>query len=55
MIDHLRVFECICYVHNNKQDKFYTLIKAIFLGYLTKKRNINAMIYLIKRVTYQEM
>ena len=55
-IYHLRVFGCTCYVHKNKQHKLdYTSIKAIFLGYSSKKRGINFMIRLTKNITFQEM
>jgi hypothetical protein len=39
-INHLRVFKCTCYVHNNnKHDKLdFTSIKIIFLGYLSQKK-----------------
>jgi hypothetical protein len=40
IMDHLRVFECTCYVYNdNKKDKLdFRAIKTIFLGYSTQKR-----------------
>jgi hypothetical protein len=60
IIDYLRVFECVCYVHNNKRDKLdYTSIKAIFLGYSTKKGYkcydpINKKYYISRDITFQE-
>jgi hypothetical protein len=60
-IDHLRVFGCMCYAHNNnKQDKLdYTSIKAIFLGYSSQKSykcydSINKKIYISRDVTFEE-
>jgi hypothetical protein len=38
IIDHLRVFGCVCYVNNNKRDKLdYTSIKPTFLDIPLKK------------------
>jgi transposase InsO family protein len=38
-IGHLRVFRCLCYVHNNKSNKLdHTSIKTIFLGYSSQKK-----------------
>jgi len=61
IIDHLRVFGCVCYVHNNKRDKLdYTSIKAIFLGYSTQKKGYkcydpkNKKYYISRDVTFQE-
>jgi hypothetical protein len=37
-LDHLKVFGCTCFVHKNRIHKLdFTSIKAIFLGYSTKK------------------
>jgi hypothetical protein len=55
-LGHLRVFECLYYVHKNKQDKLdYTSIKAIFLGIPLKKRNTSVMIQEIKNYIFQDM
>jgi hypothetical protein len=58
IIDHLKIFGCTCYVHNNKRDKLdCTSIKVIFLGYSTQKRYkcyepINHKIYISRDVTF---
>jgi hypothetical protein len=61
IIDHLRVFGCTCYVHNNKRGKLdHTFIKTIFLRYSTQKKEykcydpINYKIYTSRDVTFQE-
>jgi hypothetical protein len=45
-IDHLKVFGCTCYVHNNtKKDKLDArAIKMIFLRYSSQKEDIIAII-----------
>jgi hypothetical protein len=61
IIDHLKIFGCTYYVHNNKRDKLdCTSIKAIFLGYYTHKKwykcydLINHKFYISRDVTFQE-
>jgi hypothetical protein len=60
-IDHLRIFGCLCYVHNNKSNKLdHTYIKAIFLGYSFQKKGykfydpVNKKFYISRDVTFQE-
>jgi hypothetical protein len=62
LIDHLRVFGCTCYVHNNiRNDKLDArAIKIIFLGYSSQKKGynyydpINKKIYTSRNVIFQE-
>jgi hypothetical protein len=38
-LEHLKIFECTCFVHKNRIDKLdYMSIKTIFLGYSSQKR-----------------
>ena len=59
IFNHLRIFGCTCYVHQNKRDKLdHTSIKAIFLGYSSKKKGykcydpINKKLYISRDVTF---
>jgi hypothetical protein len=58
-VNHLRVFGCTCFVHQNKRDKLdYTSIKTIFLGYSSQKKGykcydpINKKLYISRDVTF---
>jgi hypothetical protein len=60
-INHLRVFGCVCFVHQNKRDRLdYTSIKAIFLSYSSKKKGYkcydpkNQKLHIFRDVTFFE-
>ena len=61
IFNHLRIFGCTCYVHQNKRDKLdHTSIKAIFLGYSYQKKGykcfdpINHKLYISRDVSFLE-
>jgi hypothetical protein len=62
LIDHLRVFGCTCYVHNNiKNDKLDArAIKIFFLGNSSQKKGyncydpVNKIFYTSRDVIFQE-
>jgi hypothetical protein len=40
-LDHLRIFECIWFVHVKRHDKFdKNALKIIFLGYSSKQKKL---------------
>jgi hypothetical protein len=51
--NHLRVFECVCFVHQNKRDKLdHTSIKIIFLGYSLQKKRYKCYDPINKKTLY---
>jgi LPS sulfotransferase NodH len=43
-LDHIRVFGCTCFVHIKRHDKLdKNVVKAVFLGYSSQKKDINVM------------
>ena len=61
-IDHLRVFGCTCYVHNNNMENKLDVksIKTVFLGYSSQKKGykcydpINKRFFISRDVTFLE-